>query len=150
MFHKQRAASGLGCISNAGDQPISVAQYVEYQAAAHLIRTWIHGANLPQAGPFLPFNDLPPSVQPWLGILVMTDRLVYRGSGNHVHEILPLPPPPTKGLVYPKSDEKYPFMTYEEIMPVVSRTTDEEEISKLWESLFLMKVEIGDVLDDVY
>jgi integrase len=52
-------------------------------------------------------------------------------------------------LVYPKSDEKYPFMTYEEIMPVVSRTTDEEEISKLWESLFLMKEEIGEVLDDV-
>lgn len=40
-------------------------------------------------------------------------------------------------------------MTYEEIMPVVSRTTDEEELSKLWESLYLTREEIADMLDDV-
>lgn len=77
---------------------------------------------------------------------VATLRMVWNWGFGQGY--IPLPPP-TKGLVYPKADEKYPFMTYAEIMPVVSRTTDEEEISKLWESLYLTKEEIGEVLDDV-
>ena len=55
-------------------------------------------------------------------------------------------PPPTKGLVYPKTDEKYPFMTYDEITRHIADINDADEAKKYWESLYLNPEEISDLL----
>ena len=74
---------------------------------------------------------------------ITTLRLVWNWS---LEQQLVSTPPPTKGLVYPKTDEKYPFMTRDEIERYVAGLDDEEEIRKYWESLYLNTEEIRDVL----
>ena len=54
--------------------------------------------------------------------------------------------PPTRGLIYPKVDEKYPFMTYSEIQRFVAELDDPDEVKKYWESLYLELHEVADVL----
>jgi integrase len=53
---------------------------------------------------------------------------------------------PTGGLVYPKSDEKLPFMTKAEIERRLARGGDAEE---LWECLYLTLPEIAQVLAEI-
>lgn len=54
---------------------------------------------------------------------------------------------PNKGLKYPKTDEKPPFQTREEIERQIARGgITEEEQQALWECLFLTLPEIADVL----
>jgi integrase len=74
---------------------------------------------------------------------ITTLRLVWNWS--HEQQLVSTPPP-TKGLVYPKTDEKYPFMTREEIERYVAGLDNEDEIKKYWESLYLSTEEISDVL----
>src|SRR5207248_1616976 len=52
-------------------------------------------------------------------------------------------PFPSKGLVYPKTDEKLPFMTWAEMERKITPTTTEEEKADLWDCLYLRKEEIG-------
>jgi len=57
---------------------------------------------------------------------------------------------PVRGIKYPKADEKPPFMTMAEIERTIARgglTNDDE--AALWESLYLTKKEVDDVLDFV-
>lgn len=56
--------------------------------------------------------------------------------------------PPTKGLRYPKRDEKPPFMTWDEIARRLARggLTDEEE-RELWGALFLTKEQVHESLE---
>lgn len=57
---------------------------------------------------------------------------------------------PVRGVKYPKRDEKLPFMTREEIEHVISRGgLSDEEVASLWDSLFLRKEEITDLLSQV-
>ncbi len=57
-------------------------------------------------------------------------------------------PPPTNGLLFPKLDEKPPFMTRAEIERTIERTADGEESDKsAWECLFLESAEVSGVLD---
>ena len=57
---------------------------------------------------------------------------------------------PTRGLQYPKSDEKPPFMTWEEIEHRIDRggLTEAEE-GELWDCLFLTTDQIEELLADV-
>jgi integrase len=56
---------------------------------------------------------------------------------------------PTKGLKYPKQDEKSPFMTWQEIEKIVVRGVSEDEEKALWKCLFLDRQRISQVLDYV-
>ncbi len=57
---------------------------------------------------------------------------------------------PTLDLVYPKTDERLPFITRDEIKRIIDRDRlDETAAKELWESLFLRKREIGDLLRHV-
>jgi integrase len=54
---------------------------------------------------------------------------------------------PSKGLVYPKSDEKPPFMTWQELQrKAAAPGLSGQEKSELWDSLYLRKAEIGELL----
>ncbi len=57
---------------------------------------------------------------------------------------------PTKGLNYPKTEQKPPFMTREEIEKVIKRggLTEEQE-ARLWDCLFLTSAEVAKLLDHV-
>ncbi len=57
---------------------------------------------------------------------------------------------PNRGLRYPKSDEKPPFQTYDEIERKIELDgLDEFESSELWDALYLRKTEIQDLLAHV-
>ncbi|QDT91722.1 tyrosine-type recombinase/integrase [Gimesia algae] len=57
---------------------------------------------------------------------------------------------PTKGVNLPKRSEKLPFMTKGEIDRKISRNgLTEEQVKRLWESLFLKKEEICKILDGI-
>ena len=59
-------------------------------------------------------------------------------------------PAPTKGLKYPKTEQKLPFKTREEIEKIIKRggLTDQEERA-LWDSLVLTSKQVQEVLDYV-
>jgi len=59
-------------------------------------------------------------------------------------------PAPTKGLKYPKTEQKLPFMTWREIETIIARggLTEEQE-SRLWACLFLTAPQVQEVLDHV-
>ena len=59
-------------------------------------------------------------------------------------------PAPVRGIVYPKTDQKPPFMTSDEIGRIINRggLTPEQE-AELWSTLFLTKSEIQKLLDNV-
>lgn len=55
---------------------------------------------------------------------------------------------PTRGIKFPKSDEKQPFMTWDEIERRIARGgLDDDDQASLWESLYLRKSEIEIVLE---
>lgn len=57
---------------------------------------------------------------------------------------------PTRGLQYPKRDEKPPFMTAKEIERIIKRGgLDDAQQNKLWECLFLTAQEVERLLDEV-
>jgi integrase len=59
-------------------------------------------------------------------------------------------PSPTKGLKYPKTGQKPPFMTYNEIEIVIARGgLSGKEEARLWERLFLTISEVSEVLEHV-
>jgi integrase len=58
-------------------------------------------------------------------------------------------PFPSKGLVYPKTDEKPPFMTRAEIERRLVPTMSPDQIADLWQNLYLQKREIEEFLDFV-
>ena len=59
-------------------------------------------------------------------------------------------PAPTKGLRYPKTEEKPPFMTQEQIEKIIKRGgLTEKQQGALWECLFLTNKEVQEVLDHV-
>ena len=54
---------------------------------------------------------------------------------------------PSRGLSFPKREEKLPFMTWEEITRTLRRGgLDAEEETELWESLFLRRNEIDELI----
>ncbi len=53
---------------------------------------------------------------------------------------------PSRGLHYPKMDDKPPFQTWKEIERKVAGGLTEDETAHLWECLFLMQEEIGELL----
>lgn len=54
---------------------------------------------------------------------------------------------PSRGLSFPKRPEKQPFMTWDEILRTLRRGgLDEKEEAELWESLFLTKSEIDELI----
>ncbi len=56
-------------------------------------------------------------------------------------------PFPSRGLVYPKSDEKPPFMTWQEIeRKLATPGLSANERNELWDSLYLGKEEIAELL----
>ncbi len=55
-------------------------------------------------------------------------------------------PFPSKGIVYPKTDQKPPFMTLQEIERKIAVGLSPGEIAELWESLYLRKEEIDELL----
>ena len=58
--------------------------------------------------------------------------------------------PPTRRLIYQKSKQKLPFQTWEQITRQISRNKlTKDQIAGMWESLFLTKQEIEDLLDFV-
>ena len=76
---------------------------------------------------------------------VATFRLIWNWAVTHGHVVGPAP---TKGLKYPKTEQKPPFMTREEIEKVIKRggLTEKQEAG-LWECLFLTISEVQEVLD---
>ncbi len=56
---------------------------------------------------------------------------------------------PSKGLVYPKTDEKPPFMTYREIKRKVMPNLSDAERAELWECLYLTKPDVDELLAHV-
>lgn len=78
---------------------------------------------------------------------VATFRAIWNWGERHCHVVGRAP---TRGLQYPKRDEKAPFMTREDIERVISRggLTDDEE-QELWDSLFLRSDEVAELLDEV-
>ena len=78
---------------------------------------------------------------------ITTLRLIWNWAIEEEHVACPLP---TRKLVYPKIDEKSPFMTWAQIeIATVRRSLSDLEEKKLWESLFLQRDEIDAYLDDV-
>jgi len=58
--------------------------------------------------------------------------------------------PPVDRIIYPKRDEKPPFMTMAEIGRIIERgEISEHRKSELWESLYLIKEEVAELLSDV-
>jgi integrase len=59
-------------------------------------------------------------------------------------------PAPTKGLKYPKTEQKPPFMTRHEIEKITKRGgLSEEQRGRLWDCLFLTSAEIAELLEHV-
>jgi integrase len=58
-------------------------------------------------------------------------------------------PFPSRGVVYPKDDEKPPFQTRAEIERQVLGGLTEAEIAELWESVYLTQPEIAELLEHV-
>jgi integrase len=58
-------------------------------------------------------------------------------------------PFPSRGVVYPKADEKPPFMTLEEITGRLSPSTSDKERDELWQCLYLRPEEVGELLEHV-
>lgn len=56
---------------------------------------------------------------------------------------------PSRGLVYPKTDEKPPFMTWQEIQRKITLVMKEAEQAELWDCLYLTRAEIAEVLQFV-
>lgn len=56
---------------------------------------------------------------------------------------------PSKGLVYPKTDEKPPFMTWAEIERRITPTMSKAEQAELWDCLYLSKAELAEILQFV-
>ena len=76
-----------------------------------------------------------------------TFRLVWNWAFNHGYVNRPAP---LKGIELPKSDQKPPFMTFQQIETIIARgSRSSEELSQLWDSLFLTRVDTQDVLDFV-
>lgn len=58
--------------------------------------------------------------------------------------------PPVDKVVYPKTDEKPPYMTMAEIECILARGNDSAEMQEgLWESLYLTRPEIDELLETV-
>ena len=78
---------------------------------------------------------------------VATFRLIWNWAATRGHVVGPAP---TKGLKYPKTEQKPPFMPREEIEKVIKRggLTDKQE-ARLWECLFLTISEVQEVLAHV-
>jgi hypothetical protein len=53
---------------------------------------------------------------------------------------------PSRGLVYPKTDEKPPFMTRQEIERGLTAKLSDAERAELWECLYLTKPEVEELL----
>jgi integrase len=53
---------------------------------------------------------------------------------------------PSKGLVYPKADEKLPFMTWTEIERKISPGTLDNHQAELWDCLYLTQPELEELL----
>ena len=53
---------------------------------------------------------------------------------------------PSKGIAYPKTDEKPPFMTMQEVERKLAAGVSPAEEAELWESLYLRKAEIDGLL----
>jgi integrase len=78
---------------------------------------------------------------------VATFRLIWNWAVCHGYLAGPAP---TKGLKYPKTEQKLPFMTWKEIETIIARggLTEEQE-SRLWACLFLTAPQVQEVLDYV-
>jgi integrase len=76
-----------------------------------------------------------------------TFRLIWNWAVTQGHVTGPAP---TKGLKYPKTEQKPPFMTREDIEKIIKRggLTDEQE-ARLWNCQFLTGVQVQEVLDHV-
>lgn len=57
---------------------------------------------------------------------------------------------PSRGLVYPKADEKPPFMTWQEIHRKITPKMSEAEKAELWACLYLTQPEIAELLRYVH
>jgi integrase len=55
-------------------------------------------------------------------------------------------PFPSKGLVYPKADEKPPFMTWDEIERRMTPQISDKERGELWDCLYLTRPELEELL----
>lgn len=76
-----------------------------------------------------------------------TFRLIWNWAAQRAYVV---GPNPTKGVILAKRSEKPPFMTKEEILQKIKRGgLTEQQIKRLWDSLFLTKEEIGEILDAV-
>jgi integrase len=56
---------------------------------------------------------------------------------------------PSKGLVFPKSDEKLPFMTRAEIERRLTPGMKEADVAELWDCLYLLQPELPQLLEHV-
>lgn len=56
---------------------------------------------------------------------------------------------PSRGLIYPKADEKPPFMTWVEIERKIATGMSEAEQADLWDCLYLTESEIAEILQFV-
>lgn len=74
---------------------------------------------------------------------ITTFRLIWNWAVDHGYLKSAAP---TKGLKYPKQDEKFPFMTWDEIERIVARGVCEEEEKKLWQCLYLDADRVSQVL----
>ena len=78
---------------------------------------------------------------------VATLRLIWNWGVSRGHLEGPAP---TNGIAYPKSEQKSPFMTWDEIQRVINRGgLSAEQEAGLWESLYLTLPQIEEVLDHV-
>lgn len=73
---------------------------------------------------------------------IITLRTVWNWGRQHK---LIIQPYPSRGLKYPKGDEKPPFMTFAEVEKRVKRLS-EADAADLWECVFLSLAEIDDLL----
>jgi integrase len=59
-------------------------------------------------------------------------------------------PAPTRGLKYPKTEQKSPFMTREEIEKIIKRGgLSEEQNARLWDCIFLTGAQVKEILEYV-
>ena len=78
---------------------------------------------------------------------VATFRVIWNWAVKHKQITAPAP---VSGLMFPKQDEKPPFMTWSEINAILSRNgLSDEQASQYWESLYLSRNELGEVLHHV-
>ncbi len=76
---------------------------------------------------------------------ITTLRLVWNWALEAEYVAKPLP---TRKLIYPKVDEKPPFMTWNQIEAAVSRrVSNARDEKRFWESLYLRRNEIDEFLD---